>query len=86
MLVARDPEASAYVRKLEQQAEGILDEDEDDEDEDDEDEDGIIINPDEPVSTGPLPSADTLIRSVEELLRKERENNQNQSDDEEEEE
>jgi len=29
----------------------------------------------------PLPSADTLIRSVEELLRKERENNQNQSDD-----
>jgi proteasome assembly chaperone (PAC2) family protein len=83
MLVARDPEASAYVRKLEQQAEGILDEEEDDEDEDDEDEDSIIINPDEPVSTGPLPSADTLIRSVEELLRKERENNQNQSDDEE---
>lgn len=78
MLVARDPEASAYVRKLEQQAEGILDEDEDEEDED-----SIIINPDEPVSTGPLPSADTLIRSVEELLRKERENNQNQSDDEE---
>ncbi len=78
MLVARDPEASAYVRKLEQQAEGILDEDED---EDEDDEDGIIINPDEPVSTGPLPSADTLIRSVEELLRKERENNQNQSDD-----
>jgi len=44
MLVARDPEASAYVRKLEQQAEGILDEDED---EDEDDEDGIIINPDE---------------------------------------
>ncbi len=76
MLVARDPEASAYVRKLEQQSEGILEEDEDDDDGDD-----IIFNPDEPVNTGPLPSADSLIRSVEELLRKERENNQQQSDD-----
>ena len=76
MLVARDPEATAYVRKLEQQSEGILDEDEDDDD----DADDIIFNPDEPVSTGPLPSADSLIRSVEELLRKERENNQPQSD------
>ncbi len=75
MLVARDPEATAYVRKLEQQSEGILDEDDDDDDADD-----IIFNPDEPVSTGPLPSADSLIRSVEELLRKERENNQQQSD------
>src|SRR5215471_2674872 len=36
LLVERDPEASAYVRKLEQQTEGILEEDED-QDEDDED-------------------------------------------------
>jgi hypothetical protein len=74
MLVARDPEASAYVRKLEEQAGEISDED------DDEDDDEIRINPDLPVSTGPLPSADSLIRSVEELLRKERENNQQKSD------
>src|SRR5215467_8148673 len=75
MLVARDPEATAYVRKLEQQSESML------EDEDDDDADDIIFNPDEPVNTGPLPSADSLIRSVEELLRQERENNQQQSDD-----
>lgn len=74
MLVARDPEASAYVRKLEEQAGEISDDDDDDDD------DEIRINPDMPVSTGPLPSADTLIRSVEELLRKERENNQQKSD------
>lgn len=74
MLVAKDPEASAYVRKLEEQAGEISDEDAD------EDDDEIRINPDLPVSTGPLPSADTLIRSVEELLRKERENNQQKSD------
>jgi proteasome assembly chaperone (PAC2) family protein len=76
MLVARDPEASAYVRKLEEQAGGILDEDDDEEEDDDE----FSINPDRQVSTGPLPSADSLIRSVEELLRKERENNQQKSD------
>lgn len=61
-LVARDPEASAYVRKLEEQA--ATDDDDDDEDE----------NPDIVIGTGPLPSADTLIRGVEELLRKQREN------------
>src|SRR5881275_210388 len=72
-LVARDPEASAYVRKLETQSESILD---DDDDEEQDDEEQIDINPDKPVSTGPLPSADSLIRSVEELLRQERENNQ----------
>ncbi len=76
MLVARDPEASAYVRKLEEQAGEIFDEDDNELEDDDE----IRINPDIPVSTGPLPSADSLIRSVEELLRKERENNQQQSD------
>jgi proteasome assembly chaperone (PAC2) family protein len=76
MLVARDPEASAYVRKLEEQAGGMLDDDDDEQ----EDEDEFSINPDVPVSTGPLPSADSLIRSVEELLRKERENNQQKSD------
>lgn len=77
-LVARDPEASAYVRKLEEQA-AELAEGEDDETE-------RPPNPDKPLSTGPLPSADTLIRSVEELLRKERENYQPNLDDEEEEE
>jgi hypothetical protein len=46
----------------------------------------VIINPDRPIGTGPLPSADSLIRSVEELLRKERENNQQRSDFEEEDE
>ena len=82
MLVERDPEASAYVHKLEEQAGAILDEDA----EHDEDDDEVIINPDRPISTGPLPSADSLIRSVEELLRKERENNQHRSDFEEEDE
>src|SRR5256886_73865 len=80
MLVERDPEASAYVHKLEEQVGEISD----DESEDDEDE--VLINPDRPASTGPLPSADSLIRSVEELLRKEREHNQQQSDLEEEDE
>jgi hypothetical protein len=64
-LVARDPEASAYVRRLEEQ----IAEADDDENEDEDDE-----NPDIVTSTGPLPSADTLIRGVEELLRKQREN------------
>jgi proteasome assembly chaperone (PAC2) family protein len=82
MLVERDPEASAYVHKLEEQAGAILDEDA----EHDEDDDEVIINPDRPTSTGPLPSADSLIRSVEELLREERENNQHRSDFEEEDE
>jgi proteasome assembly chaperone (PAC2) family protein len=76
-LVARDPEASAYVRKLEEQVAGLIEEDEDD-DEEDENDDEIAINPDRAAGTGPLPSADTLIRSVEELLRKERENNGHQ--------
>ena len=76
MLVERDPEASAYVRKLEEQAGEILDDDSEHE----EDEDEVLFNPDRPVGTGPLPSADSLIRSVEELLRKERENNQQRSD------
>lgn len=74
-LVARDSEASAYVRRLEEQ---IDDHDDDDEDEDE--------NPDIIVGTGPLPSADSLIRGVEELLRKERENGSQQfSDDDDEE-
>jgi proteasome assembly chaperone (PAC2) family protein len=70
-LVERDPEASAYVRKLEEQAN---EPDEDEEEEDNEDEDtAMVINPDRVVGTGPLPSADSLIRSVEELLRQQRE-------------
>ena len=80
-LVARDPEASAYVRKLEEQISDLMDDDsEDDEDDEDDDEETLLNNPDKVVSTGPLPSADTLIRSVEELLRKERENNQQHPD------
>ena len=82
MLVERDPEASAYVHKLEEQVSEISD----DEIEHEVDEDEVLINPDRPVSTGPLPSADSLIRSVEELLRKERENNQQRPDLEEEDE
>lgn len=81
-LVARDPEASEYVRKLEEQITSTL-HDGDNEDDDDDDED-IIVNPDRPVGTGPLPSAETLIRGVEELLRKQRENGQEQPDDDEE--
>jgi hypothetical protein len=69
--VARDPEASAYVRRLEEQvASRARGEDDDDED----DEDDEPSNLDKIVGTGPLPSADSLIRDVEELLRKEREN------------
>jgi proteasome assembly chaperone (PAC2) family protein len=73
-LVARDPEASAYVRKLEEQ----IAEMEEGEDEDEESE--IEFSQDKPASTGPLPSADTLIRGVEELLRQQRENNQQNHD------
>ncbi len=78
-LVARDPEASAYVRKLEEQLSDSLNAD------DDEDEDDVVFNRDKTVGTGPLPSAESLIRGVEELLRKQRENNPPQADDEEEE-
>ena len=73
-LVARDPEASAYVHKLEEQVAGLTDEDDEDEDEDENDDGDAVVNPDKIVSTGPLPSADVLIRDVEELLRKQREN------------
>jgi proteasome assembly chaperone (PAC2) family protein len=77
-LVARDPEASAYVRKLEEQASGLAEaEDEDDEDE-------SFFTPERGAGTGPLPSAESLIRGVEELLRKQRENGQpGENDDEE---
>lgn len=67
-LVARDPEASAYVRKLEEQIAEMEDEDNEGDEE--------TFSPDKPTGTGPLPSADTLIRGVEELLRQQRENNQ----------
>src|SRR6266446_6129895 len=56
-LVARDPEASAYVRRLEEQASGILDAEDEDEDEDE----SIFTTEKEP-GTGPLPSAESLIR------------------------
>src|SRR5436190_20568079 len=57
-LVARDPEASAYVRKLEEQVTSSAQED----DEDEGDESSIDPNPDRTVGTGPLPSAESLIR------------------------
>ena len=78
-LVARDPEASAYVRKLEEQIAGAMSSEDEEDDDDD-----AVFNPDRTASTGPLPSAETLIRGVEELLRKQRENDQQQSDDDEE--
>ncbi len=83
ILVERDPEASAYVRKLEEQANEEDEDDEDDEEDEDEDTD-MVIHPDRAPGTGPLPSADTLIRSVEELLRQERKQPPPNSDDEEE--
>ncbi len=73
-LVARDPEASAYVRRLEEQVAERSDDDEESEEEEGHD-------PDIAIGTGPLPSADMLIRGVEELLRKERENGNPKSDD-----
>src|SRR5437588_5485760 len=78
-LVERDPEASAYVRRLVEQITGAISS-EDDED----DEDEAVSNSDRTTSTGPLPSAESLIRGVEELLRKQRENGQQLSDDSEE--
>jgi proteasome assembly chaperone (PAC2) family protein len=69
-LVAKDPEASAYVHKLEEQA---VDEDEDEE-EDDDDDGEITIDVELEPSPEPLPSADALIRDVEELLRQQRKN------------
>jgi proteasome assembly chaperone (PAC2) family protein len=76
-LVARDPEASAYVRKLEEQVSGLANSDDDDDDEDS----LFNPNPDRTVGTGPLPSAESLIRGVEELLRKQRENGEFQTTD-----
>ena len=78
-LVARDPEASAYVRRLEEQITGAISSEDDEDDEDD-----AVSNSDRTTSTGPLPSAESLIRGVEELLRKQRENGQQLSDDSEE--
>jgi proteasome assembly chaperone (PAC2) family protein len=80
-LVARDPEASAYVHKLEEQLTRRADDDEDEEDDDEDD----LGQPDRVNNSGPLPSADTLIRDVEELLRKQRENGPQQPDDDDEE-
>jgi hypothetical protein len=72
------------VRKLEKQAEEDEKEDEDDEDDDDEDDDDeMVIHPDRVASTGPLPSADSLIRSVEELLRQQRQQQQQDFDEDE---
>ncbi len=78
-LVARDPEASAYVRKLEEQIANMDDEEEDEVESGHENE--PLLNPDRVTGTGPLPSAEILIRGVEELLRQERENGQQQPND-----
>ena len=77
-LVARDPEASEYVRKLEERVANGLDDDDDDDDEE-------TINLDRPLNSGPLPSADSLIRDVEQLLREQRkdEDKEDKNDDEE---
>ncbi|MBV9616748.1 MAG: PAC2 family protein [Ktedonobacteraceae bacterium] len=75
-LVERDPEASAYVHKLEEQLAQSIEEEDDDVEEE------KTTNPDKPEGTGPLPSADTLIRDVEELLRQERKNGSSQDDNE----
>jgi proteasome assembly chaperone (PAC2) family protein len=71
-LVAKDPEASAYVHKLEEQA---VDEDEDEEEDDNDD---ITIDVELESTPEPLPSADSLIRDVEELLRQQRKNGRRQ--------
>lgn len=76
-LVTRDPEASAYVHRLEEQYAGRASTDEDDEN------DAKPAGTDWAIGTGPLPSADMLIRDVEELLRKQRENGQQLNDNEE---
>lgn len=84
VLVDRDPEAREYVRKLEKQAEEEEKEDDEDEEEkEDDEEDDMVIHPDRVASTGPLPSADLLIRGVEELLRQQREQQQQDTDDDE---
>lgn len=82
-LVERDPEASAYVHKLEEQANEPDEDDEEDEDDEDDEDTDMVIHPDRPASTGPLPSADSLIRSVEELLRQERKHQQQHFDEDE---
>jgi proteasome assembly chaperone (PAC2) family protein len=79
MLVARDPEASAYVRKLEEQLQKRLSGEDDDDDDDD------LLGLDRIKGTGPLPSADSLIRDVEQLLREQLKNGRPpQNDDDEE--
>jgi hypothetical protein len=77
-LVARDPEASEYVRRLEERIASGIDLDDDDDDDDDDEDLTPYLDRDHAhertPGTGPLPSADSLIRDVEELLRKQREN------------
>jgi len=82
-LVERDPEARAYVHKLEEQANELNEDEDEDEELDNTEENNPVVQPDRPPSTGPLPSADSLIRSVEELLRKEREHKQQKFDEDE---
>ncbi|HEY0755730.1 MAG TPA: PAC2 family protein [Ktedonobacteraceae bacterium] len=86
ILVERDPEAREYVRKLEKQIieeEEKEAEEEEKEDDDEDDDNDMVIHPDRVAGTGPLPSADSLIRSVEELLRQQREQQQQDFDEDE---
>lgn len=72
-MVARDPEASEYVRQLEEQMDEIENEIEIEvelEDEEDEDEEPSIL---EEYASLPLPGADVLIQDIEAMLRMERE-------------
>lgn len=69
MVVAQDPEAANYVRQLEERM-ALGDED---------DEAPALSEPEHPVAgeprprtSGELPSADVLIRDIEELLRQNR--------------
>ncbi|GCF11054.1 PAC2 family protein [Dictyobacter arantiisoli] len=84
-LVSRDPEARDYVRRLEEQIANGIDPDDDDDDDDEDEEEIFSLSPDRAPGSGPLPSADSLIRDVEALLRESRiQGPSNQSDDEEE--
>ncbi|GER91524.1 hypothetical protein KDW_56860 [Dictyobacter vulcani] len=78
-LVAKDPEAREYVRRLEEQ---VANGDDDDDEDEDDDELDLTADPDRAPSSGPLPSADSLIRDVEALLREQRGNGQEQDSDE----
>lgn len=81
-MVARDPEASDYVRQLEEQMDELENGIEIEVDLDDEDEDEVTSIHEEHAPT-PLPTADVLIQDIEAMLRMEREHLPYYSDDDE---